>query len=83
LKYFGYLDLPEFNMVSPEITKGLMKKVILLNIAGWALALGAFGLAMFLSYRQIHYNIPNDLRTPAVLLVNALLATASIWICPA
>lgn len=47
-----------------------------MNLAGWVLALGAFGLAMVLSYRQIHYNIPNDLRTPLVLLVNALLATA-------
>ena len=28
-----------------------------------------------LSYRQIHYNIPNDLRSPVVLLVNALIAT--------
>jgi hypothetical protein len=53
-----------------------MNKAILLNVAGWVLVLGAFGLAMFLSYRQIHYNIPNDLRSPAVLLVNALLATA-------
>jgi hypothetical protein len=53
-----------------------MKKALLLNVAGWVLVLGAFGLAMFLSYRQIHYNIPNDLRTPLVLLVNALLATA-------
>jgi hypothetical protein len=52
-----------------------MNKAIILNIAGWALALGAFGLAMFLSYRQIYYNSPNDLRSPAVLMVNALLAT--------
>jgi hypothetical protein len=53
-----------------------MKKAILLNVAGWVLALGAFGLAMVLSYREIHYNSPNDLRTPLVLLVNALLGTA-------
>jgi hypothetical protein len=53
-----------------------MKKAILLNVAGWVLALGAYGLAMVLSYQQIHYNIPNDLRSPTVLLVNALLATA-------
>lgn len=53
-----------------------MNKDTLLNVAGWVLALGAFGLAMVLSYRQTHYNIPNDLRSPAVLLVNALLGTA-------
>ena len=53
-----------------------MNKTILLNVAAWILVLGIFGLAMFLSYRQIHYNNPNDLRSPAVLLVNALLATA-------
>jgi len=53
-----------------------MNKAIILNIAGWALVLGTFGLAMFLSYREIHYSSPNDLRSPAVLLVNALLATA-------
>ena len=53
-----------------------MNKAILFNVAGWALALGLFGVAMILSYRQIHYNIPNDLRSPAVLLLNALLASA-------
>ena len=47
----------------------------LLNVAVWALALGAFVVAMVSSYREIHYNIPNDLRSPAILLVNALLAT--------
>jgi hypothetical protein len=45
------------------------------NVAVWALAAGAFATALVLSYRQIHYNIPNDLRSPAILLVNALLAT--------
>jgi len=53
-----------------------MNKATLLNVFTWALALGLFGLATVLSYREIHYNIPNDLRSPAVLLVNALLATA-------
>ena len=53
-----------------------MNKAIPLNVAAWALALGAFGVATVLSYREIHYNIPNDLRSPAVLLVNALLGTA-------
>jgi hypothetical protein len=45
------------------------------NVAVWALALGAFVVAMVLSYREIHYNIPNDLRSPAILLVDAFLAT--------
>ena len=40
------------------------------------MALGLFSVAAVLSYREIHYNSPNDLRSPAVLLVNALLATA-------
>jgi hypothetical protein len=53
-----------------------MNRAILWNVAAWALALGSFGLATFLSYRQIHYKVPNDLRSPLVLLVNALLATA-------
>jgi len=53
-----------------------MKKATLMNLAGWVVVLGAFGLAMLLSYRQTHYNSPNDLRSPAVLLVNALLGTA-------
>ena len=56
--------------------KGLMNKATLLNVGAWALALGLFGVAMFLSYRETHYKIPNDLRSPAVLLVNALLGTA-------
>ena len=65
-------------MISPKfagITKGLMNRAALFNVAAWTLALGSFGLAMFLSYRQIHYHVPNDLRSPTVLLVNALLAT--------
>jgi hypothetical protein len=45
-----------------------------LNVAAWALALGAFAVAAVLSYREIHYNSPNDLRNPTILLVNALLA---------
>jgi hypothetical protein len=49
---------------------------VLWNVAVWALALGAFAVAMVSSFREIHYNIPNDLRSPVVLLVNALLATA-------
>jgi hypothetical protein len=53
-----------------------MNKAIPLNVAAWALVLGAFGVATVLSYREIHYNISNDLRSPAVLLINALLATA-------
>ncbi len=54
----------------------LMKKDTLLNVGAWALALGSFGLATVLSYRGTHYNISNDLRSPAVLLINALLGTA-------
>jgi hypothetical protein len=55
-----------------------MRKVpsIVWNVVTWVLALGAFGIAMALSYREIHYNIPNDLRSPVILLVDALLAAA-------
>ena len=53
-----------------------MSKATKYNAATWALTLVAFGFAMFLSYRQIHYSNANDLRRPSVLLVNALLATA-------
>lgn len=42
------------------------------DVAAWVLAFGAFAVAVVLSYREIHYNIPNDLRSPAILLVNAL-----------
>lgn len=45
------------------------------NVLAWASALGAFAVAAVLSYREIHYNSPNDLRSPGVLLVDALLAT--------
>ncbi|HEX5397615.1 MAG TPA: hypothetical protein VFY06_01015 [Verrucomicrobiae bacterium] len=44
------------------------------NVAAWLLALGAFVTAAVLSYRGIHYHSPNDLRSPGVLLVDALLA---------
>jgi hypothetical protein len=44
------------------------------NLAAWLLAAGAFVLAAVLSYWNTHYNSPNDLRSPAVLAVNALLA---------
>lgn len=45
------------------------------DAAGWLAALAAFAVALLLSYREIHYNIPHDLRSPNILLVNALLAT--------
>jgi len=50
--------------------------LLLWNVAAWLLAAGAFVTAAILSYREIHYNIPNDLRSPMVLAVDALLATA-------
>lgn len=40
------------------------------------LAAGAFVTAAVLSYRELHYNSPNDLRSPMVLAVDALMATA-------
>ena len=43
-------------------------------VAGWVLAVAAFVFAAIDSYRTIHYNSPNDLRSPGVLLVDALLA---------
>jgi hypothetical protein len=45
------------------------------NVAGWVLAVAAFVFATIVSYRTIHYNSPNDLRSPVVLLVDALLAS--------
>ena len=45
------------------------------NVAGWALAVGAFAVATVLSYHEIHHNGTSDLRTPTILLVDALLAT--------
>ena len=52
-----------------------MSRTTAWNVAAWVLALGAFATALVISYRQVNYNIPNDLRTPMVLLINALLAT--------
>src|SRR5215831_18257940 len=60
--------------VKPEITDGQPAPSGWWNFFAWVLALGAFVFAMVLAYREIHYNIPNDLRTPAILLANALLA---------
>ena len=41
---------------------------------GWLLAVAAFVLAAFDSYWTIHHHSPNDLRSPGVLLVDAVLA---------
>ncbi len=41
---------------------------------GWVLAAAAFVFAAIDSYRSIHYHSPNDLRSPGVLVVDALLA---------
>jgi hypothetical protein len=60
----------------PENADSQKTPSALWNVAVWALALGAFMVAMVLSYREIHYNIPDDLRSPAILLVDAFLATA-------
>jgi hypothetical protein len=46
------------------------------NVVLWALALGAFAVAMVLSYQASRETPPMDLRTPLVLLLEALLATA-------
>jgi RsiW-degrading membrane proteinase PrsW (M82 family) len=59
----------------PGLTDPQPESSAWLNIAAWALALSAFVLAAVLSSREIQ-NIPNDLRSPAMLLLNALLATA-------
>jgi len=58
-----------------KMADGQKLPLTLWNVAAWLLALGAFVFAAVLSYREIHYNIPNDLRSPAVLLVDALLAS--------
>jgi len=55
--------------------KQLVRDVVLWNIAAWVLASAAFTVAAVVSYREIHYNIPNDLRSPTILAVDALLAT--------
>jgi hypothetical protein len=51
-------------------------KGVVWDVAGWAVTLGSFGMALVRSYHEIHYNIPNDLRSPTVLLIDALLAMA-------
>jgi hypothetical protein len=61
---------------STSFWKRLVVKAAVWNVAAWALALGAFVIATVSSYRGIHYSSPNDLRSPAVLLVDALLAAA-------
>jgi hypothetical protein len=59
-----------------KIEAGPELPAVMWNAVAWFLAIGAFVFAAVLSYRQIHYNIPNDLRSPAILLVDAFLATA-------
>jgi hypothetical protein len=49
---------------------------ILWNVSVWMLAWGAFVVATVLSYREVHYHVPNDLRSPAILAADALLAAA-------
>jgi len=46
------------------------------NVILWVLAMCAFAATMVQSYRATHETPANDLRTPAVLLLDALLATA-------
>lgn len=46
------------------------------EMAAWLLSVSAFVTAAVLSYRQIHYHIPNDLRSPGLLVVDAFLASA-------
>ena len=61
---------------APENQDDQKVLLALWNVVVWVLALGAFIAAGVLSYREIHFNIPNDLRSPLILLVNAVLATA-------
>jgi hypothetical protein len=55
--------------------KRLASDAVIWKVVAWVLALGAFTVAAVASYRQIHYNIPNDLRSPTILVVDTLLAT--------
>ena len=52
-----------------------MNKAAAWNCVAWILAVAAFAGAFVILYRQVRYNIPNDLRTPVILLINALLAS--------
>ena len=54
---------------SPKVPSALW------NVFVWALAWGVFAGALVSSYREVHHNSPNDLRSPAILLADALLAT--------
>ena len=58
-----------------EAEEQTARRPTLWDVGAWAFALGAFAVAMVLSYRKIQYNPPDDTRTPVVLLANALLAT--------
>jgi hypothetical protein len=50
------------------------------NAILWALALGLFAVAMVRSYQASRETPPMDLRTPLVVLVDALLATAVAFV---
>src|ERR1017187_7350249 len=79
IRFFREFAKPMSNRTISEEPEGADNQKApsaLWNVAVWALALGAFAVAIVLSYREIHYNIPNDLRSPAILVVDAFLATA-------
>lgn len=54
--------------------KRLVSDAVLWNLAAWALALAAFAVAVGVAHRQV-LNIPNELRTPTLLLADMFLAT--------
>src|ERR1035437_10324449 len=60
--------------LSTTPSKRLVSEAAMWNVAAWALALAAFTIAAVVAHRQV-LNIPNELRTPTLLLVDMLLAT--------
>lgn len=70
-----FVAVTHMSELNTPTRKRLVSDVVLWNVAAWVLASAAFTVAAIVSYREIHYNIPNDLRSPTILAVDALLAT--------
>ena len=60
--------------LSTTPSKRLVSEAAMWNVAAWALALAAFTIAVVVAHRQV-LNVPNELRSPTLLVADMFLAT--------